>query len=104
MLTGDWNGPDVFATFSGKTEHTATGETVIWCVGSELNNNYLPDCEKWFLANGQSQTLPVGTKLFFAQGNLTINGANINTPTQVRVKTTDTTVTANEDCYGILFL
>jgi len=101
--TGSWITPDDL-TFSGTVSHTIVGDTEVWCVPAEANNNYLPDCEKWFLSAGSSETLPVGTKIMFCDGSLAVNGQTITNPTQLKIKSSDTTVTANQDCFGIKFV
>lgn len=106
MNTGDWYDPEHFSTFNGKMQRTAKGETVIWVIDKNLNANYLPECEKWFLPKGESTVLPLKTKLFLCEGNLGFDGKNFftNVTTQISVKKEVLNVTANTDCYGILFI
>lgn len=103
VQTGSWLGPDEFSTYSGQTRHTSTGETLIWSIQQDLNNGYLPDCEKWHLVKGESKVLPTKTKLFFCAGELNLEDKVIIDPIQIKVVTKDVTVTANQDCYGIIF-
>lgn len=104
VVVGDVSTVDDFAQTSGTASYDIVGETHLWCISDDNNNGYLPDSEKWFLASGQSATLPVGTKLFFCQGSLTIDGETKTNPTQIHIKTSETSVTANEDCFGITFV
>tara|TARA_R110000787_G_scaffold262928_1_gene368575 strand:- start:4270 stop:4746 length:477 start_codon:yes stop_codon:yes gene_type:complete len=99
---GDWTGPSDAGKY-GICNQTPV-DCEMWCVSAEDNNNYLPDCEKWELASGSSVTLPVGTKLMFVKGSITLNGKTIDNPTQIKVVTADATVVASEQCYGIKFL
>jgi|14_taG_2_1085336.scaffolds.fasta_scaffold65353_1 hypothetical protein len=102
---GDWIGPDQMDLDPyGTCNQTPVNNPVCWCVAAEENRNYLPDCEKWELSAGSSTTLPVGTKLMFIHGSITLNGKTINKPTQIKVKTADATVVAAEQCYGIKFV
>jgi len=103
-VQGDWYGPDLTPQWYGVGSYDVVGETVLWCFSDDLNNDYVPDVEKWFLAAGQTVNLPVGTKLFMCQGNLLIDGSTKTNPTQIHIKTNETSVVANEDCYGFLFV
>ena len=85
-------------------KHTVNGDTVVWCVSSKTNNDYLPDCEKWFLASGEKTDLSVGTKLMFCQGSISFNGQTVSDPTQIKISSDVTQVTANEDSFGIKFV
>lgn len=100
---GDWLGPSDM-TIHGICNQTPVNNPELWCVTAEENRDYLPDCEKWELSAGSSTTLPVGTKLMFVHGSMTLNGKTINKPTQIKVKTADATVVAAEQCYGIKFV
>ena len=100
---GDWLGPDDMKLY-GPCTQTPVDDPDCWCVTYEENNNYLPDCQKWELASGSSATLPVGTKLMFVHGSMTLNGKTINKPTQIKVITADAAVVAAEKCYGIKFV
>lgn len=100
---GDWIGPDQM-DFYGICNQTPVDNPECWCVDAERNNGYLSDCEKWELSAGSSVTLPVGTKLMFVHGSITLNGKTINKPTQIKVVTADATVVASEQCYGIKFV
>lgn len=88
----------------GTASYDIVGETHLWCVSDDNNNGILPDVEKWFLASGQTVNLPVGTKLFMCQGNLTINGIEKSRPTQIHAKNNEISVTANEDSFGMNFV
>lgn len=99
---GDWTGPSDAGQY-GICKQTPI-DCEMWCVDAKENGNYLPDCEKWELSAGSSVTLPVGTKLMFVHGLMTLNGKTINNPTQIKVSAADATVVAIEQCYGIKFL
>lgn len=102
---GDFWTPEDFNYFHGTHKLDVSGNTTIWCLCGENNRDYVPEVEKWFLASGESTSIPVGTKLFFCQGDITINGnTTINSPTEIVVKTANTTATATEDSYAIKFL
>lgn len=104
FVAGDWHDPDLANQWYGRGSFDVVGETVLWCISDDLNNDYIPEVEKWFLASGQTVNLPVGTKLFMCQGNLSIDGSTKSNPTQIHIKTSETAVTANEDCYGFSFV
>ena len=100
---GDWIGLEDMGPH-GICNQTPVDNPECWCVPAETNNDYLPDCEKWELASGSSVTLPVGTKLMFVKGSMTLNGKTINKPTQIKVSTSEAAVIASEQCYGIKFV
>lgn len=80
--------------------------TTYFCLSAAINKDKLPPVPKtttFKLVAGQSTTLPVGTKLFFADGTMIANGNPLSGPRQVSVNTSDVTVTATSDCYGLLF-
>ena len=102
---GDWIGPDDMGGDAyGVSTQTPVDDPVCWCITDERNNGYLPDCEKWFLAAGQSVTMPQGTKIFLCSGTLVVNGKTLTTETQVHVKSTERLFEATTDCYGIKFV
>lgn len=55
------------------------------------------------LSQGQSTVLLKGTKLALCQGRISVNGREIPQLRQIEVKSSDQTVTAVEDCYGLIF-
>ena len=102
---GDWIGPeDMGGNAYGVSTQTPVDDPVCWCINADMNNGYLPDCEKWFLAAGQSVTMPQGTKIFLCSGTLVVNSKTLTTETQVHVKSTERLFEATTDCYGIKFV
>ncbi len=101
---GQWWTPAELQEFHGTLVWDAQGDVTCWCLCAENNNNWLPYVDKWVLASGETTTLPVGTKLFFCAGSITINGTTHTDPIQIHAKTSEISVTTNEDSYGILFL
>jgi len=101
--TGDMWFPDDFNYFSGNVSYEVDGETELWCIAGDSNDDVLPTCNKWILAAGQSTTINNGTKLFFCRGDITVNGKQVNEPTRLIITSGDVTVTAAEDSYAIIF-
>jgi len=89
--------------FSGTFEHTAVGETVLFCTGPMENRGYMPPIRKFSLVAGESIVLPVGTKLFHCEGQMVVNGNAIENPTQVRSASNELAITATTACYGLIF-
>jgi hypothetical protein len=81
--------------------------TVIFCIPPIAQNNVQPPLIKrlgyFHLPAGASTTLPNATKLSLCDGKLLVGGMEIRGMRQVQVKSRDVSVTAVEDCYGILF-
>ncbi len=100
--TGVWVTPtDMALDADGVCTQTPVDSPIWWCVAKETNNNYLPTCEKWYLAAGETENLPQGTKLFFCSGTLVVGDKTITNPSQIKVVSTSQTFNANTDCYGI---
>lgn len=89
--------------YAGMFEHTAVGDTTLFCFHMQEGQNDVPALSKFVLAAGEATTLPQGTKLFHCAGEMTVNGNTINKPTQIRSATNVLSVTATTDCYGIIF-
>lgn len=87
----------------GVFEHTAVGECKVFCFDPRLNKNQNVELTPFLLQSGEQTVLPKGTKLFFCFGDLVLNGEDIVQPTQISVQSNDILVTANSDCYGLLF-
>lgn len=102
--TGQWWTPAELQEFYGTLIFDAQGATTCWCLCAEANNNWMPYVDKWLVTSGETVTLPVGTKLFFCKGSITINGTTYTDTIQIHAKTSEISVTTNEDSYGILFL
>lgn len=103
-VTGQWWTPEELQAFYGTLTFDTQGTTTIWCLCAENNNNWMPYVDKWFVASGETVSLPVGTKLFFCKGSITIDGVTYTDPIQLHAKTTAMSATTNEDSFGILFL
>jgi len=101
FLPGHFLRPTDYVT--GVFEHTPVGESKVFCFDQRLNNNEYVDIEPFLLSAGEQTTLPKGTKLFVCSGHLVVGDRNILQPTQVSVQSGDILVTANSDCYGLLF-
>lgn len=79
---------------------------VTFCLNVQSNANRqprIPVTQYFHLLAGEPCTLPQGTKLFFADGTLNINGSEISGPRQIRVASGDREVLAVSNCYGLLF-
>jgi hypothetical protein len=87
----------------GVFEHTAVEESDVFCYDTRLNAGKMLDLSPWHLSGGAETILPVGTKLFLCSGVLTVNGNNIDKPTQLHIRSGDSLVTAVSDCYGLIF-
>ena len=75
----------------------------VWCYSPEANRGYLPNIEKFELVAGSDITLAANTKLFLCRGSLQTQDRTITGPTQVRIKTPDTSLKAVSHCYGLIF-
>lgn len=89
--------------YPGTFEHTAVGDTSLFCFHLQENQNDLPTVTKLVVAAGESVTLPQGTKLFHCAGEMTVNGNLVDKPTQIRSATNVLTISATTDCYGMIF-
>ena len=101
---GSWYTPEDFQEFYGNLTFDTLDPTEIWCLCGENNNNWMPYVSKWELSSGQTTTLPVGTKLFFCSGSITINGTTYTDPVQIHAKNSAVSVVSNQNSYGINFL
>lgn len=88
----------------GQFEFTATGDTQWWCINYELNGDDLPNVAPVVMADAQTQSFPLGTKLFLCQGNATVNGVSVETPACLQASTSSLEVTASGAVYGYVFL
>ena len=82
---------------------TVVGEGLMFCLGSVANRGYLPKASKFFLAAGNSVTLPINTKLFHCEGQINVNGKELTDPTQLRSVSNPLNIQAATDCYGLIF-
>lgn len=63
----------------------------------------LPPLEIFKLEAGKSTVLPKGTKLFLADGLLTVGGITVPSMKQIKIVNEDKTVLATSDCHGLIF-
>ena len=82
---------------------TANDPTVCWCYDPEVNQGYVPGIKPFELLPGQTLTVPVGTNLFLCKGTLLVNQMQHMGPYQIAVRTSEATLTAVTDIYGLLF-
>jgi hypothetical protein len=81
-------------------------DTKMFCISPTMNEEKtprVPHVTFFKLLSGQSQELPAGTKLFLADGELSINGSNLTGARQIHVGSNARTATAVSDSYGFLF-
>lgn len=101
FLTGHFLRPSDYV--SGVFEHTAIGNAEVFCYDTRLNKGETAQMMPWHLPGATEAILPKNTKLFLCSGTLTINGNNVEKPTQLHIQSKDSLVTAMTDCYGLLF-
>jgi len=101
LIPGTYITPDKHIL--GTHRHDTIEESVLWCFDPKLNRNFAPVIRKFYLSQNSSQVLPEGTKLFLCEGTATVNDKQINKPTQLLIRTSDTQITATTDCYGLVF-
>jgi hypothetical protein len=89
--------------YPGQFEHTAIGDTLLFCYSITENRGYLPPIEKLAMAAGEAVTLPAGTKLFLCAGEMSVNGNAVSKPTQIRSAANALAINAVTDCYGLIF-
>lgn len=87
----------------GTFEHTSVGESKVFCFDQRLNNNRYVEITPFLLMGGEQTTLLNGTKLFLCSGHLVVNGKDVEQPMQISVQSGDISVSANSNCYGLLF-
>ena len=78
----------------------------MFCLGPTVNSNRtpsVPNVSFFKLLSGNSQSLPAGTKLFLAGGDLNINGTALSGARQIKFGSSQRLVTATSDCYGLIF-
>lgn len=82
-------------------------DSVVFCVPAQQSHTaarpLIDLLTPFILPAGQSTTLPQGTKLSLCQGSLLIGDNTIPALRQVELKTGERTVTAIEECYGLIF-
>jgi hypothetical protein len=97
--------PDGRASTPG-TVHDVFLEDSQWlCIPYNLNNKKLPDLASLILTAGETATLTNGTNLYLVRGSLEINGKTFMGPTQIRIRSGDSTATSIGDTsYSLRFL
>jgi len=89
---------------AGMFEFTAEQAARWWCINWNRNGNRLPDVAPIVIPAGTSRTFPVGSRLFLAEGEATINGTAVEFPSSVRANTQNIEVICTANTYGFLFL
>ncbi len=82
-------------------------DSTVFCVPQPKPANPLSllidKLQVFLLPAGKSTTLPQGTKLSLCQGQLNIDGTTIRELRQIEFKSGSRSVTAIEDCFGLIF-
>ena len=82
---------------------TANAASVCWCYDPKVNQGYVPPMETLILKSGESVSLAVGANLFLCSGTVQLNGKAYTGPYQLSVRSSDVTVVATTDVYGLQF-
>jgi hypothetical protein len=88
---------------TGVFKHTVVGDTEVFCYDIRRNNGRDIDLTAFHLPGASETILPVGTKLFLCSGLLSIGNLVVDRPMQIRIENENVLLTANEDCYGLIF-
>jgi hypothetical protein len=93
--------PETIGTF----KHEIVEDSVIFCMSGRLNFEKLPfpALQYFSLAGGSKVELSPDTKLFLADGSITVGGQTFTGPKQIKVGDTTKEFTANTQCYGYIF-
>lgn len=82
-------------------------DSIVFCIPQPLSTNPLrlliDTLQVFLLPAGESTTIAQGTKLSLCQGQLKIDSATVRDLRQIEFKSGDRTVTAIEDCFGLIF-
>lgn len=89
---------------AGTFEFTAEQAARWWCINWDRNGSRLPDVAPIVIPAGTSRTFPVGSRLFFGDGLVTVNGVAIELPSSIKASTQDVEVVVSADTYGFLFI
>ena len=94
------------ATSKGNLQLDFPVETEWLCIPHQYNKSGLPELESVVIAPGNGVPITNNTDLFLVRGKLNINGKIFTGPTQIRIRSGDTTgsTDGNETCYGVKFL
>ena len=80
--------------------------TTLFCINALTNRekgSTVPNTTYFGLSAGQKATIPNGTKLFLADGELLINGNSIKGSRQIYFGSGDKEVEALQNTYGYIF-
>lgn len=91
----------------GKNQLVFDTDMVIFCVSPSANaqkNPVVPVLQPFSLLAGQTVTLPVGSRLFLADGKLSIGGVEVSGTRQISFSIDDKVCTAQTNCLGFLFV
>ena len=93
--------PEKIGTF----RHEIVEDSVIFCMSSRPNTERLPlpALQYFNLAVDSKIELSPDTKLFLADGSITVGNQTFTGPKQIKVKDITKEVTANTQCYGYIF-
>ena len=94
------------ATTKGNLQLNFPVETEWLCIPHQYNKGGLPNLESLVVNPGETAPIPNNTDLFLVRGKLNINGKVFTGPTQIRIRSGDTTAAVDGDatCYGVKFL
>jgi hypothetical protein len=81
-------------------------DSVIFCMSGDVNSNKLPlpDLEYFYLDEHSEIELKTNTKLFLADGSISVGDKTFVGPKQIRVGDSAKTFIAKTKCYGYIFL
>lgn len=88
---------------SGTYTMNVSEDLEIFCYAPPANNNVLVSPFNSFsLEINDTVVFPTGTKFFLCRGTLDVGGVTVSGPSQIYVRTSDKTVTAQTKCYGLM--
>lgn len=91
-------------TNQGTVNYIPVGKTSWACISVFENKGKLPSkLEHIELPKGSSISTKNGTNVFLCKGDVSINDKRFNASGQIRIRTGDTIMIANEDSYILLF-
>lgn len=96
---------DVITADSHEIRVDADSEHI--CLSSYLNESRrpsMPNVAYFSMQAGEQRTIAQGTKLYLAQGTLSVGGVAVPQMRQIHIKSGDTVVAADTDCLGLVFL
>ena len=88
----------------GKFKVEATQDSTVFCFNGELNNKKLPlpALQYFLILENNTVELSANTKLFLADGSLSIGDQTFVGPKQIKVGDVTRVFTANTNCYGYI--